>query len=151
MVRNPLFTASMHLVEQWLGLLTDLGRANATIKAYRGALTHYLRYCEANSIHPPSARFEDFSAYLRPQLPGMAQPAASATLQLRISAIRLWYSIFITGISVKPVRYPGQCCPARCSADADWYRVSPVFPVFLMIMTGLLFCNRPPPQRYATV
>ncbi|HHY0927346.1 TPA: tyrosine-type recombinase/integrase [Salmonella enterica] len=91
MVSNPLFTASMHLVEQWLGLLTDLGRADATIKAYRGALTHYLRYCEAKSLHPPSARFEDFSAYLRPQLPGMTQPVASATLQLRISAIRLWY------------------------------------------------------------
>ncbi|EQC0104978.1 site-specific integrase, partial [Klebsiella michiganensis] len=91
MVSNPLFTASMHLVEQWLGLLTDLGRADATIKAYRGALTHYLRYCEATSLNPPSARFEDFSAYLRPQLPGMAQPVASATLQLRISAIRLWY------------------------------------------------------------
>jgi hypothetical protein len=28
MVNNPLFTASMHLVEQWLGLLTDLGRAD---------------------------------------------------------------------------------------------------------------------------
>lgn len=91
MVGNPLFTASMHLVEQWLGLLTDLGRADATIKAYRGALTHYLRYCEAKSLHPSSARFEDFSAYLRPQLPGMTQPVASATLQLRISAIRLWY------------------------------------------------------------
>ncbi|VTM89270.1 Uncharacterised protein [Raoultella ornithinolytica] len=60
MVSNPLFTASMHLVEQWLGLLTDLGRADATIKAYRGALTHYLRYCEATSLNPPSARFEDF-------------------------------------------------------------------------------------------
>jgi hypothetical protein len=67
MVSNPLFTASMHLVEQWLGLLTDLGRADATIKA-DGALTHYLRYCEATSLNPPSARFEDFS-YLRPQLP----------------------------------------------------------------------------------
>ena len=52
MVSNPLFTASMHLVEQWLGLLTDLGRAEATTKAYRGALTHYLRYCEAESIPP---------------------------------------------------------------------------------------------------
>jgi site-specific recombinase XerD len=91
MVSNPLFTASMHLVEQWLGLLTDLGRAEATTKAYRGALTHYLRYCEAESIPPTSAHFEDFSGYIRPQLPGMAHPVSSSTLQLRISAIRLWY------------------------------------------------------------
>jgi len=91
MVSNPLFTASKNLVEQWLGLLSDLGRADATIKAYRGALAHYLRYCEENALSPPDARFEDFSAYIRPQLPGMAHPVSSATLQLRISAIRLWY------------------------------------------------------------
>lgn len=88
---SSLFTASMTLVEQWLGLLMDLGRADATIKAYRGALVHYLRYCEAKSLSPPDARFDDFSGYIRPQLPGMACPVASATLQLRISAVRLWY------------------------------------------------------------
>lgn len=40
---HSLFAASMDLVEHWLGLLVDLGRADATIKAYRGALVHYLR------------------------------------------------------------------------------------------------------------
>ncbi|EGD1407095.1 site-specific integrase [Salmonella enterica] len=90
----------MHLVEQWLGLLTDLGRAEATIKAYRGALTHYLRYCEDSTLSPPNARFEDFSTYIRPQLPGMAHPVSSSTLQLRISAIRLWYEF---------LSYQGHC------------------------------------------
>lgn len=88
---SSLFTTSMYLVEQWLGLLIDLGRANATIKAYRGALVHYLRYCEEKSLSPLDARFDDFSGYIRPQLPGMGCPVASATLQLRISAVRLWY------------------------------------------------------------
>ncbi|WP_232533544.1 tyrosine-type recombinase/integrase [Salmonella enterica] len=88
---SSLFTASMYLVEQWLGLLIDLGRADATIKAYRGALVHYLRYCEDKSLSPLDARFDDFSGYIRPQLPGMEHPVASATLQLRISAVRLWY------------------------------------------------------------
>lgn len=88
---SSLFTTSMYLVEQWLGLLIDLGRANATIKAYRGALVHYLRYCEEKSLSPSEARFDDFSGYIRPQLPGMEFPVASATLQLRISAVRLWY------------------------------------------------------------
>ncbi|ECJ9843241.1 site-specific integrase [Salmonella enterica] len=79
------------LVEQWLGLLVDLGRADATIKAYRRALAHYLCYCDEQSISPQAVRFEDFAGYIRPQLPGMKHPVASATLQLRISAIRLWY------------------------------------------------------------
>jgi hypothetical protein len=101
----------MHLVEQWLGLLTDLGRADATIKAYRGALTHYLRYCEANSI-----------IHLLPVLkifPHIYAPApwnGTAGRQCR-SVAHFGHSgsgtsIFITRISVKPARYPGQCCPA---------------------------------------
>ncbi|MHA0994404.1 tyrosine-type recombinase/integrase [Enterobacter ludwigii] len=97
---SSLFTASMTLVEQWLGLLIDLGRADATIKAYRGALVHYLRYCEEKSLSPPDARFDDFSGYIRPQLPGMECPVASATLQLRISAVRLWYEF---------LSYQGHC------------------------------------------
>jgi len=91
MVNRSLFTAGMSLVEQWLGLLADLGRAEATVKAYRGALAHYLRDCDARAVLPETARFEDFAAWIRPQLPGMARPVASATLQLRISAVRLWY------------------------------------------------------------
>ncbi|RAY79728.1 hypothetical protein DP190_21255 [Enterobacter cloacae] len=80
---SSLFIASMTLVEQWLGLLIDLGRADATIKAYRGAFVHYLRYCEEKSLSPTDARFDGFSGYIRPQLSGMEHPVASATLQLR--------------------------------------------------------------------
>lgn len=46
-------------------------------------------------IAPEQASFEDIAAYIRPQLPGMPQPAASATLQLRLSAIRLWFDYLI--------------------------------------------------------
>lgn len=100
MTRCLLSTHSMVFVEQWLKVLADLGRAPATILAYRQALAHYLRHCEAQTLRPESACFEDFSAYLRPQLPGMAHPVASATLQLRISAIRLWYDFLF---------YQGSC------------------------------------------
>ncbi|HAT4985385.1 TPA: site-specific integrase [Serratia marcescens] len=100
MTRRLFSTNSMIFVEQWLKILADLGRAPATILAYRQALAHYLRYCEAQALRPESARFEDFSAYLRPQLPGMVYPVASATLQLRISAIRLWYDFLF---------YQGNC------------------------------------------
>lgn len=100
MTRCLLSSPCMVFVEQWLTILADLGRAPATVKAYRQALAHYLRYCEAQALRPESARFEDFSAYLRPQLPGLAHPVASATLQLRISAIRLWYDFLF---------YQGNC------------------------------------------
>lgn len=83
------------LAERWLKLLSDLGRAQATLSAYRSALRHYFAFCSQNSIEPEKARFEDLAAYISPQLPGMPYPVASATLQLRLSAIRLWYDFLI--------------------------------------------------------
>lgn len=83
------------LAERWLKLLSDLGRAQATLTAYRNALHHYFAFCSQRSIEPEKARFEDLAAYINPQLPGMPFPAASATLQLRLSAIRLWYDFLM--------------------------------------------------------
>ncbi|MGC0951787.1 site-specific integrase, partial [Pantoea agglomerans] len=65
------------------------------LSAYRSALSHYFAFCSHNSIEPEKARFEDLAVYIRPQLPGMPYPAASATLQLRLSAIRLWYDFLV--------------------------------------------------------
>jgi len=83
------------LAERWLKLLSNLGRAQATMTAYRDALRHYFAFCSQNGIKPDKARFEDLAAYISPQLPGMQFPAASATLQLRLSAIRLWYDFLM--------------------------------------------------------
>lgn len=83
------------LAERWLKLLSDLGRAQTTLSAYRSALSHYFAFCSQNSIEPDKARFEDMAAYISPQLPGMSFPVASATLQLRLSAIRLWYDFLM--------------------------------------------------------
>ena len=86
---------SLLLAERWLKLLSDLGRAQATLTAYRNALRHYFAFCSQKSIEPEKARFEDLAAYISPQLPGMPSPVASATLQLRLSAIRLWYDFLM--------------------------------------------------------
>ncbi|MGK3131366.1 tyrosine-type recombinase/integrase [Pantoea sp. C8B4] len=86
---------SLLLAERWLKLLSDLGRAQATLTAYRNALSHYFAFCSQNRIEPEKARFEDLAAYISPQLPGMPFPVASATLQLRLSAIRLWYDFLM--------------------------------------------------------
>lgn len=83
------------LAERWLKLLSNLGRAQATLTAYRRALHHYFAFCSRNGIEPEKARFEDLAAYISPQLPGMPFPVASATLQLRLSAIRLWYDFLM--------------------------------------------------------
>ncbi|MBD8234847.1 tyrosine-type recombinase/integrase [Pantoea agglomerans] len=83
------------LAERWLKLLSDLGRAPATLTAYRSALHHYFAFCRQSRIAPEKAQFEDLAAYISPQLPGMPFPAASATLQLRLSAIRLWYDFLV--------------------------------------------------------
>lgn len=86
---------SLLLAERWLKLLSDLGRAQGTLTAYRCALHHYFSFCSENGIEPEKARFEDLAAYISPQLPGMPFPAASATLHLRLSAIRLWYDFLM--------------------------------------------------------
>lgn len=83
------------LAERWLKLLSDLGRSQATLTAYRNALRHYLAFCSLHRIEPEKVRFEDLAAYISPQLPGMPFPAASATLQLRLSVIRLWYDFLM--------------------------------------------------------
>ncbi|EAW8114196.1 site-specific integrase [Salmonella enterica] len=83
--------SALLLTEQWLTILSNLGRASATIKAYRSALTHFFAFCEIHDIAPERASFEDIAGYIRPQLPDMPSSVASATLQLRLSALRLWY------------------------------------------------------------
>ncbi|UBB12048.1 site-specific integrase [Pantoea eucrina] len=87
--------SALLLTEQWLTILSNLGRASATIKAYRSALTHFFAFCEIHDIAPERASFEDIAGYIRPQLPDMPSSVASATLQLRLSALRLWYDFLV--------------------------------------------------------
>ncbi|MDF7662821.1 hypothetical protein PUG81_28055 [Erwiniaceae bacterium L1_54_6] len=65
------------LAERWLKLQSDLGRAQATLTAYRSALRHYFAFCSQHRSKPEKARFEDLAAYISPQLPGMPFPAAT--------------------------------------------------------------------------
>lgn len=83
------------LAERWLKLLSGLERGRATIAAYRNALRDYLAFCSQHSVEPVKDRFEDLAAYISPQLPGIHFPAASATLQPRLSAFRLWYDFLM--------------------------------------------------------
>lgn len=63
---------SLLLAERWLKLLSDLGRAQGTLTAYRSALHHYFSFCSENGIEPEKARFEDLAAYIRLHPPSAA-------------------------------------------------------------------------------
>lgn len=77
--------------EEWLQILGNLGRAAATVDAYGHAIAHYLRFCEEQRWNAEEATFEQITLYIRGLLPGHPNAVANATLQQRLTAIRLWY------------------------------------------------------------
>lgn len=81
----------------WLTLIDNLGRSPATIDAYGRGLDQYLRFCRNLGIDAPGATLEHVSLFVR-HLRGEpgdllpTRPAVSnATLQQRVTAVRLWY------------------------------------------------------------
>lgn len=81
----------------WLQIQLNLGLAPATIEAYGRALEDYLRFCRSHEIVAESATKEHLSCYVR-DLTSRPNPRggggvglANATLQQRLSAVRLWY------------------------------------------------------------
>jgi len=81
----------------WLTLLGDLGRSPATLDAYARGLDQYLGFCHACGVAAVAATLEHVSLFVR-HLRGEdshllpVRPAVSnATLQQRITAVRLWY------------------------------------------------------------
>ena len=83
--------SSQASVEEWLYLLSCLGRAPATVIAYRRCLTHYLAYCRASRVAPEGATLENVSLYVRTLLPGSSTSIANSSLHQRLTAMRLWY------------------------------------------------------------
>lgn len=86
--------------QEWLQILSNLGRSPATLEAYGRGLAHYLRHCEASGLLPESASFEQVTLYIRKLLPGQENAVANSTLHQRLTAIRLWYDHLI---------YQGNC------------------------------------------
>lgn len=100
------------LAERWLKLLSDLGRAQATLSAYRSALRHYFAFCSQRSIEPEKARFEDLAAYISPQLPGMPfqRPAPRSSFACLQSASGMTFLCIWT--SARSIRCPDPARPA---------------------------------------
>lgn len=91
--------------QQWLQLLSSLGRAPATLDAYARALAHYLFYCETANQAPETATFEQITLYIRALLPGQPEAVANSTLHQRLTAVRLWYDhlVFLGCCTQNPV------------------------------------------------
>ncbi len=92
--RYPLVSADTQ-GRSWLTLLNNLQRSPATVDAYGRGLNQYLRFCQDFGVDATSATLEHVSLFVR-QLSGdidgaPVQRVSNATLQQRLTAIRLWY------------------------------------------------------------
>jgi site-specific recombinase XerD len=102
--RYPLVNESV-TVKAWLTIQINYGHACNTVEAYSRALEDYLRFCESHNLIPESASREDLANYIhdlsrRPHPgskaidedhPCLVLHLANATLQQRLTAIRLYY------------------------------------------------------------
>jgi integrase/recombinase XerD len=99
--------AQLPLASSWLQIQGNLGLANNTIDAYGRALEDYLTFCHLHEIVPETAQKEHLALYVhdlasRPNPKGAkirrldsGVGLANATLQQRLTAIRLWYDYLV--------------------------------------------------------
>jgi len=101
------YVAQSGLACTWLQIQSNLGLAPNTIEAYGRALNEYLALCRRSSIMPEAATQEHISWYVqdlmsRPSPRGVNVSVldsgvglANATMQQRLTAIRLWYDYLV--------------------------------------------------------
>ncbi len=100
-------TVQVSLARSWLQIQANLGLAPNTIDAYGRAMEDYLCFCYHSTIVAEAATKEHISLYVR-DLTSRPNPKgakvlvfdsgaglANATLQQRITAVRLWYDYLI--------------------------------------------------------
>jgi integrase/recombinase XerD len=92
---------------EWLQIQADLGLARNTVQAYGRGVEEFLRSCHLRSINPHTATKADIAAYVQELLsrPSPRGPKvlnidsgvglSNATLQLRLTAVRLYYDYLI--------------------------------------------------------
>jgi site-specific recombinase XerD len=99
--------ASCSWASRWLDVQRDLGRSPQTVQAYARSLVDYLDYCERAGVDVVAAGRADVAGYLgdlreRPSRHGANVIAidsgaglANATLQLRVTVVRLFYDFLV--------------------------------------------------------
>lgn len=98
---------SCPLALRWLALQSDLGRSPRTLEAYGRALADYLVFCERRGLDVVAVGRGEIAAYVRDlrERPGRrganvvaidsGAGLANATLQLRITVVRLFYDFLV--------------------------------------------------------
>jgi integrase/recombinase XerD len=98
---------SCPLAVRWLVLQRDLGRSPRTVEAYARSLVDYLRFCELHGVEVERAGRAEIAGYVRDlrERPGRhgenvvalgsGAGLANATLQLRVTVIRLFYGFLV--------------------------------------------------------
>jgi hypothetical protein len=134
--RYPRVAASAH-PRTWLKIQGDVGLTANTLDAYGRALDDYLAFTANRAIVAETANREHVAAYVR----DLARPhprgrniviidsgtgLANATLQQRLTAVRLFYDYLIEeGIRPTNPVGRGRYTPGRASAEpAAWFRDS---------------------------
>jgi integrase/recombinase XerD len=107
----------------WLSVLDNLGRAPATVDAYARSLEQYLRFCKELGVNAGGATLEHVSLFIRhlcgdteSALP-RAMSVSNATLQQRVTALRLWYDhLVFQGLRERNPVPRGSLPPTRACA-----------------------------------
>ena len=106
LVRWPALTG-VPLAIRWLELQRDLGRSPRTVQAYARSLVDYFGWCEGRGVAVETAGRAEIAGYLadlreRPGRHGVNVVSlgsgvglSSATLQLRITVVRLFYEFLV--------------------------------------------------------
>jgi integrase/recombinase XerD len=93
----------------WLSMRANLGQAPRTLDAYARGLAEYLAFSEASGIDPLAARREHIALFIRHLTDRPLQRAsteagqvgaqrlANATVQQRLTAVRLFYDYLVEG------------------------------------------------------
>ena len=121
--RHPLVSLDPQ-ARSWLALIDNLGRSPATLDAYARGLNQYLAVCRACDVVATAATLEHISLFVR-HLRGEAagalplRPAVSnATLQQRVTAVRLWYDhVVYQGLRERNPVPRGHLLPANSHPD----------------------------------
>jgi len=88
--------------KRWPQSVADLGLASNTVEAYGRGVEQYLFFSRSKGVAPDKARRDHIAAYVRfasskrpSSAGGETESAANATLQQRITSLRLYYDFLV--------------------------------------------------------
>ena len=121
--KRHLYVSQYEEAQSWLTLQMRLGLARNTLDAYARGLDDYLRVCHQHDVQAHSASQAEIALYVNDmatrERPDGKTGLANATMQQRLTAVRLFYDYLIeTGRRDKNPVGRGKYVPGRAFAGA---------------------------------